>query len=281
MIKLLKKLISGRPIGRLKWIGIVQEKIHGANFSFTTDGDTVLAGKRNSYITQEERKTFFSCGEIIDRYSKNILLLSKEFPGKIIRVYGEIYGNYLTEEGLKPVQRKILYSNGLDFRAFDVHVEDEFLDTDISENLLSKYMIPYCSPIYIGEFNHCLEYCRGNTKSSYPIMKCRDRYNTKEGDILRPISSRYGVIYKVKNFLFIENRETMLSYVNNNRLDSVISKTGVKTERNEVIQMIVNDAIDDIKKENRFSNREIEDNKDSLLYHVGLVYDKFKTDLDM
>jgi Rnl2 family RNA ligase len=54
-----------------QWVAL--EKIHGANFSFTSDGNIVNANKRSGPIAPNEN---FFCFEIIlERHSKSVILI--------------------------------------------------------------------------------------------------------------------------------------------------------------------------------------------------------------
>jgi len=57
-----------------KWV--VLEKVHGANFSFITDGESVKVAKRTDFIKDGEN--FFYWKKIFDKYKDKIIDLYKE-----------------------------------------------------------------------------------------------------------------------------------------------------------------------------------------------------------
>lgn len=116
------------------------EKIHGANFSFLCDGNTVAQGSRNDLIDPTE--SFYGSGRFFNRYAPTVKtlfqLIKSEFPRltKVV-LFGEIFGgryNGETVPGAKQVQAGMNYHPDTEFAAFDVKV--------FFENGVESY-IPY------------------------------------------------------------------------------------------------------------------------------------------
>jgi hypothetical protein len=72
---------------------VVQEKVHGTNCCFITDGQTVRFAKRTSLV--ETGETFYNYEELLERYNDRIIRLYHCVKGKYadaesVSVYGEI-----------------------------------------------------------------------------------------------------------------------------------------------------------------------------------------------
>lgn len=66
---------------------VVQEKVHGANCSFVTDGQTVQFAKRTGMI--EPGETFYNFEELLERYR-----------GRVIRLFQQIKAKYADTESI-------------------------------------------------------------------------------------------------------------------------------------------------------------------------------------
>ena len=83
-----------------KWV--VTEKIHGANFSFHTNGESVRVARRRGFIRDDERFFDYRTGKFMkthpDKVRKIYTLVTKILNEKDIEqvsIYGELFGgNY-------------------------------------------------------------------------------------------------------------------------------------------------------------------------------------------
>ena len=73
---------------------VVQEKVHGANLSFITDGQKILSAKRTELILENEE--FYNSKIVLENYKDRILSLfnevSKLYNIKSITIFGELFG---------------------------------------------------------------------------------------------------------------------------------------------------------------------------------------------
>lgn len=124
-----------------RWVAM--EKIHGANFSFITNGKAVTANKRSGLIAENEN---FFCWQIIfDRYKEDVLtifnmLLTEDPTIWSIQIFGEIFGGWYdgkTAKGYKKVQEGVYYTDIVDFLAFDIRVNT----SDYKSKFLSQTKI--------------------------------------------------------------------------------------------------------------------------------------------
>lgn len=122
-------------------ICVITEKIHGANFSFTTDGKSIKYGKRQSYLSITSK--FYDFQNIIESHKNKIInifntikLLNNDV--KIVRIYGELFGGYyphknIINNNIKRVQKGVWYSPDINFYAFDIW-------TDVKINNSHSYL---------------------------------------------------------------------------------------------------------------------------------------------
>ncbi len=82
------KSIYDNGFGEEKFV--VQEKIHGANFSFITNGKEIITAKRTELI--EENENFYNSLKIKKKYESKLIALfeniSKERNLKTLTVFG-------------------------------------------------------------------------------------------------------------------------------------------------------------------------------------------------
>lgn len=243
---------------------IITEKIHGANFSFWYDGNAECEVKIASR-TQFVDTTFYSCGEVFERYSRFVVYLYNYMRVKgTLTVYGELYG--------PGVQKGINYGGAKDFVAFDVAVNGVALPPREARIVLSVAEIPYV-PV-IGEANSLSEALQfGNVfNSKLGEAKGVAGENVAEGFVIQPydvvcyLNSGSRVILKSKNEKWSEKAKApkekvevkddplvpvITQYVTENRVNAVTSKLGELTPRDfgTVIKAMCEDVIEDMVKD--------------------------------
>ncbi|RIA95193.1 hypothetical protein C1645_817038 [Glomus cerebriforme] len=293
---------------------IVCEKIHGANFSFITNGDSIVCARRSSIIKSGEE--FFGYQRIFKKYKDSIMDLWKVMNdqqkirglNKQIIVYGELFGGYYPHplvkpvKDIKPVQKGIYYCPEIEWKAFDINDGEDFVEWDTMKTLLNDSNVPFVGELSRGSFLECKDY---NPEFSstipqefhLPSFQNLNFMNKVEGIVIRPLKNLLTtkgdrVILKIKTQDFDErtcgkvkppefstlletsndqgnanisylyntgsyekkvnsvNPKIFLSFVNKNRLESVISKVGNLTQENkeQFITLLFEDAMDDINK---------------------------------
>src|SRR5665647_1733372 len=95
---------------------VVQEKVHGANFSFITEGENVHAGKRTGLI--EENEKFYDYEYLLERYKTKVISLfwaiKQKYPDTVtVTVYGEIFGGNYPHTDVKNDSKIICIQKGV------------------------------------------------------------------------------------------------------------------------------------------------------------------------
>lgn len=211
----------------VEWIAT--EKVHGANFSFTTDGTTIKWGKRTSFLTDEEHKLFFNCKYAIEKYEKDCLSLFTQVKNyipdtKLIRVYGELYGGKYTDvktshlTKVSNVQVEVLYSPNIEFIIFDIYVEfdntslNTYLDLQLVQDLCRISNLPVVKTLHIDLLSNLLK-LDPSFETTIPEIHGLPKIdnNFAEGYVFRPITEYTGtggrVILKHKSDRFLEKHK--------------------------------------------------------------------------
>lgn len=269
---------------------IVQEKVHGANFSFFTNGTEVKIAKRSGFI--EEDEIFYNAPLISKKYHNQVIATYNDLKASIpnlefITIYGELFGgNYNHEAVAKDknaikVQKGIDYAPFNDFYAFDIKWNNfQYLEVEVANALFKKHHFFYAKTVFKGSLKEALQY--PNTFNSYipdwlGLPKLEN--NITEGVIIKPnkplfFKNESRVILKNKNEKWSEkdkvkkvkneNLETVFTreglliwttlqtYINTNRLYNVLSKEGQFHPKmmGKLIGLFSQDAQNDFIKEN-------------------------------
>lgn len=183
---------------------VCTEKIHGANFSFWTDGTTVRCGKRSGFIGENEN--FNNWQYVYDLYADKVLHLydcitrhnafvGRELPPKEIQIFGEIFGGEYPHPDVARVpnavrvQKGVFYCPHNDVRFFDLCIDGEYTNIDTMHYHMNRCRLPYAKTIFRGEFDECLNYsCEFESKihEEYDLPKIEN--NFAEGFVLRPVA---------------------------------------------------------------------------------------------
>lgn len=212
--------IADQGFGEAEYL--VQEKIHGANLSFFTDGVAVSAAKRTEPVAEEE--SFYNAIALRDQHRQRMLdlfsALNAESGAKQITVFGELFGGGYPHPGVprdesaQLVQQGIYYHPGNQFIAYDILLDAAtFLDADATEAWLSRFGFLYARTLYRGSLTACLAY-PNEFKTTLPAAFGLPELdgNTCEGVVIRPVQPLFfrsgsRVILKNKNERWSENNK--------------------------------------------------------------------------
>ena len=204
---------------------VVQEKVHGSNACFVTDGQTVNFGKRTAFVEPGEK--FYDYEELLERYTSKVIALYsiiKEnfFDLKTLTIFGEMFGGKYPHPDVKNdsktsvIQKGVFYCPTHEFYAFDLYVTTEesgrYLTVDEANNFFEQGRLFYAKTLFRGSLSECMQY--PNTFQSqvsnwlgFPPIED----NICEGVVIRPVEPTYlrtgsRVLLKNKNARFAEKK---------------------------------------------------------------------------
>ncbi len=277
----------------------VIEKSHGCNFQFqTNNGIEIIAGKRHSLINEQELKTFHHCEEVIEKYKSYIIKLYNLLqPKQNLIVYGELCGGSYPpfKNKYKPVQQEVFYCPNIEFLAFDIYLDNQYLPPKFTEPLFLEIGLPYLKSDFKGTFDEVVIYSKTTNKSltSIPttlfgLQSIPD--NIREGNIIKPYSDilyfKNGsrAIFKDKNEYFVEKTlepkekkqidknidgvDELKQYLVLPRWNGIISKEGDISNKNKLVCLFINDAMEDYYKD----HEDIHHTKEQKKYLKNAVF---------
>ncbi|WP_298121983.1 RNA ligase, Rnl2 family [Flavobacterium sp.] len=272
-----------------KEIYVVQEKVHGANFSFFTDGKLVKIAKRTDFIQEDE--TFYNAQKVAEKYHDSVLQLFEKVKEQFddietLVIYGELFGGHYNHKDVVPikeaikVQKGIDYSPENDFYAFDIKLNGtHYLDVATANTFFETMNFFYAKTLFEGTLKEALKYPNEfNSKIPDWLGLTALEDNITEGVIIRPAQVKYfgngsRVILKNKNekwsektkvkrdktvhkeVVFTENAqivwEEIQTYITTNRLYNVLSKEGEFTPKmmGKITGLFAQDILTDFMKE--------------------------------
>ncbi|SHG66105.1 RNA ligase, Rnl2 family [Chryseobacterium sp. OV279] len=245
---------------------IVQEKVHGANFSFFTDGKDIKIAKRTAFIEKDEK--FYNAHLILERYRKNVIDLFQKVKTihpelETVVIYGELFGGGYKHREVEPVKEAIKVQKGIEyaphneFYGFDIKLNGTtYLDTDVVNQIFEETGFFYAKIVFQGSLEDALRFPNVfDSKIPGWLGLPEMENNMCEGTIVKTLKTRYfgngaRVILKNKNDKWVERSkmvkkdrkdvqkpadfsenaqniwEEIQRYATVNRLHNVVSKVG-------------------------------------------------------
>ena len=202
---------------------VVQEKVHGANVCFITDGKTVSFGKRTGFVEADEK--FYDYEELLERYTEKVIALfpvvKASFPDIVaLTLFGEMFGGQYPHTDVKIdkkamlIQKGVHYSPYHEFYAFDMYLTTEtsghFLPVDSINEFFGSGGFFYARSLFRGSFYDCTHYpndSQSRIAEWLGLPPIED--NICEGIVIRPVEPTYlnngaRVLLKSKNARFAE-----------------------------------------------------------------------------
>lgn len=207
-----KKQLKMLNLKKTEWI--VQEKVHGSNFSIYFDGNKIEFAKRNSIL--QENEWFYNYETIKSKLILNTNQLYKLLNKTKIIIYGELFGgfyppdpknwinNRIDEKGNcklcfddKAIQEGIYYSNNIEYMVFDVaYINDNndliFVDYYDLCNSIKNTNFFFPKELFIGSFQEIQNF-NLNFNSTIPKQLGYEdlpkNSNLSEGIIIKPIKT--------------------------------------------------------------------------------------------
>lgn len=267
-------LAATKALDKVDWV--VTEKIHGANFSFTLDSDTLRYAKRKEYLRWTD--DFFGFQLVAER-------LRRTHPFASATIYGELFGGHYPHPDVAPdprvqaVQTGLHYSPTIEFCAFDITVasaggDRRYLDYAQVVADCRECGVLVAEPLLVGKLNQALHFdTRFDSRVPATLGLPPIVPNLVEGIVVKPWrhievqGAKGGVrpVFKVKNAEFAEEQfheaqpwsyrhegaspterlqfllPELFRYLNDNRYHSARSKVG--TDPRLVVAEMAADAL--------------------------------------
>ena len=204
---------------------VVQEKVHGSNTCFVTDGKTVSFGKRTGFV--EEGEKFYDYEKLFERYMQKATslfsMVTETLPDlKTLTVFGEMFGGRYPHPDVKNdsktvvIQKGVFYCPNHEFYAFDLYVTTEqtgrYLTVDEANAFFERGGFFYAKTLFRGTLNECLQYPNDAPSKIAEWMRLPPlEDNICEGVVIRPVEPTYltngaRVLLKNKNARFAEKK---------------------------------------------------------------------------
>lgn len=245
---------------------IVQEKVHGANFSFFTDGKEIKIAKRTAFIEKDEK--FYNAHHILENYRTNVIDVFQQVKTihpelETVVIYGEVFGGGYKHKEVEPVKEAIKVQKGIqyapynEFYGFDIKLNGiTYLDTDVVNQIFEETGFFYAKVLFQGSLEDALRFPNVfDSKIPAWLGLPELENNMCEGTIIKTLKTRYfgngaRVILKNKNDKWVERSkmvkkdrketqkpagfsenaqniwEEIQRYATANRLNNVVSKIG-------------------------------------------------------
>jgi len=205
---------------------VMSEKVHGANFSMSTDGKEVIASKRTSILTDDTK--FYNFQKVLSDHKKQVIALYKalvENFGELdqFTIFGELFGGLYPAKDVPRdpafpmhVQKGVYYCPAVKFYAFDIKLSRHgYLDFDTFETLCKRFEFLYAECLKRGSISELMKFDVEEFVSTLPkkfgLPPIDEKYgkNIAEGVVIKPVrplflSSGSRVIVKIKSFAFKE-----------------------------------------------------------------------------
>lgn len=245
---------------------IVQEKVHGANFSFFTDGKEIKIAKRTAFIEKDEK--FYNAHHILEKYRTNVIDVFQQVKTihpelETVVIYGEVFGGGYKHKEVEPVKEAIKVQKGIqyapynEFYGFDIKLNGiTYLDTDVVNQIFEETGFFYAKVLFQGSLEDALRFPNVFDSKIPAWLGLPELENNRcEGTIIKTLKTRYfgngaRVILKNKNDKWVERSkmvkkdrketqkpadfsenaqniwEEIQRYATANRLNNVVSKIG-------------------------------------------------------
>ena len=204
---------------------IVQEKVHGSNVCFITDGASVSFGKRTGFV--EGGEAFFLYESLLERYTPQVTALfsmvKKDYPEvESVTIFGEMFGGKYphpdveNDRKIMAIQKGVFYCPQHEFYAFDLYIRTaetaRFLNVDEANAFYELGGFFYAKTLFRGTLEQCLQYPNDSPSLisewlGFPSIED----NVCEGIVIRPVKPAYlsngaRVLLKSKNERFAEKK---------------------------------------------------------------------------
>lgn len=260
---------------------VVQEKVHGANFSIWYKDGEVKFAKRSQFIGEGDN--FYGHAKLTDELTIAITAISTDLQSNDVVVYGELFGGSYPHPDVKrdnqsaTIQQGVFYHPSTRFYAFDLVVNGDYQCVDQCDIQFINTGMCYAITLFKGTLKECIEFDNAyetTIPAQFDLPSIEG--NICEGNVIKPVQSKFlangnRVILKSKNSKFTEKEhkpktlkdtpeqlrakypdsfkalEFFNQYITENRLRNVISKEGEITQKG--FGKLVGSFVQDIREE--------------------------------
>jgi Rnl2 family RNA ligase len=233
-----------RAFKKTDWV--VTEKIHGANFSMSTDGSEVRFAKRKEFLPPgEDFFDYQSLKDKLENQTKEIfqILRTERTALQKVTIYGELFGGEYphpdvpTVAYLQAVQTGVYYSPKIEYCAFDITIEEKsksleriYLDFDKALAIFQQVAMMYAKPLFIGKYEEALLYNNefDSTISAALGLPKLPNGNKAEGVVIKPVKSIYVETSKGKFRPIIKRK--IPEFAEDSRYHQATKWTNTKTQ---------------------------------------------------
>ena len=204
---------------------VVQEKVHGANCCFVTNGETVQFAKRSGWV--EAGEVFYNYEELLENYKEKAIQLfhrvkSDHVDLEVLSIFGEMFGGKYPHPDVASytkvmcIQKGVFYSPKHEFYAFDLCIQIGEARKYLSVNEINRYFevegFLYAKTLLQGTLEECLAYpnaFESNIAGWLGLPAIEE--NICEGVVIRPVEPVYfrngsRLLLKNKNSKFAEKK---------------------------------------------------------------------------
>jgi Rnl2 family RNA ligase len=204
---------------------VIQEKVHGSNCCFITDGQDVHFAKRTGFVEADEK--FYDYEELLARYNDRVISLfarvKSTYAGlQWLSIFGEMFGGTYPHPDVKndhkilTIQKGVFYSPVHEFYGFDLYISEHetsrYLSVDENNTFFEAENFFYAKTLFQGNIDECLAYpnaFQSHIAEWLNLPPIDD--NICEGVVIRPVEPVYfrngaRLLLKSKNSRFAEKK---------------------------------------------------------------------------
>ncbi|NDW08875.1 RNA ligase, Rnl2 family [Dysgonomonas sp. 520] len=201
---------------------VVQEKVHGANCSFITDGQTVQFAKRTGLVEAGEK--FYNYEELLEKYKERViglyhLIKEKYTDTESVSIYGEMFGgkyphpDIMNDTRIMCIQKGVFYSPNHEFYGFDLYVcgteNNRYLPVNEMNRFFEEGGFFYAKTLLEGSLDECLLYPNAFQSRIAEWMGLPPiEENICEGVVIRPEET---VFFRNGSRLLLKNKNSKFS----------------------------------------------------------------------
>ena len=203
-------------------IFILQEKIHGSNYSFQITKDNgfkIMPAWRDWLLKPEDNKRFYNHLYVFNKFKDNIMQMFNSINKELYNwkienfaIYWELFWwtyNHVDVKNLNwkvKIQKWIFYTNDNSFLSFDIQIDGKYMNLLEVEKYCNRFNVPFDPILFSWTLDECLNYPNDFQSIIWPklfnLPVIED--NVVEWTVIKPINEFFTpnwkrIIIKNKN----------------------------------------------------------------------------------